>query len=418
MAQTFALVDCNNFFVSCERVFNPGLEGRPVVVLSNNDGCIISRSNEAKALGIPMGAPLFKVKNIVQNHRVVVHSAHFAMYGDLSHRVFQTLETFTSDIEVYSIDEAFLDLSNIPADSRAPLGRQIRQRIRQWTGIPVSVGIAPTKTLAKVAAEIAKKSDKAQGVLDLSTPAYQTIALERLAVQDVWGVGWRLGPQLRSRGIVTAKDLCDADLDWILRRFGTVLARTVAELGGTSCIPLNQCPEPAKSVISSRSFGTPITTLPHLLEAVAAYTARAAEKLRSQGLAASALTVYIKTNRHRPDQPQYANSITLTLPVASDYTAALVQAAHQGLARIYQDGFAYNKAGVMLTGLMPANQRQANLLVPSDWQKTSRLMQAVDRLNRVWGTGTVRLAAEGFLKPWQMKSEHRSRWGRVLHVRT
>ncbi|MEB3207043.1 MAG: Y-family DNA polymerase [Vampirovibrionales bacterium] len=413
--QAFALIDCNNFFVSCERVFNPALEGKPVVVLSNNDGCIISRSNEAKALGIQMGDPFFKTKALIQAHQVAVFSANFALYGDMSHRVMETLQTITPDVDVYSIDEAFLTLCN-NADLTEQ-GRNIRQRILKWTGIPVSVGIAPTKTLAKAAAEIAKKSAKAEGVVTLMSARLQEAALSRLPVADIWGVGRRLAPKLHAQHIQTALDLRQADARFIRKTYGLPLARTVSELRAEACYSLTLNPPPQQSIVHSRSFGMPMSTLSGLQQAVASYTGRAAAKLRHQRLAACYLTVGIRTNRFRVTEPQYANSITLELPMASNYTAELIDTAHRGLRQIFQHGYHYHKASVMLSGLVPMNERQVNLFALRDTERYDRLMSAMDRLNRVFGGNTIYLAAEGMQKPWRMKSSHRSHWSAIMPVK-
>lgn len=420
----FALVDCNNFFVSCERVFNPKLEGKPVVVLSNNDGCIIARSNEAKALGIAMGDPLFKVRNLVERHGVHVFSPNFSLYSDMSSRVMETLYQFSSRMEVYSVDEAFLDLSGVNPADLASFGRRIRETVRQWTGIPISVGIAETKTLAKIAAELAKKSPKTQGVLNITRSPLQDLALRRTPIADVWGVGRQYASHLQRQGMQTALDLRQAKDARIIKRFGVVLMRTVYELRGTSCLGLVREPAPKKSITYSRSFGRLVTSFDAMAQAVSAYTARAAEKLRAQKLAAQALEVYITTSRFREWEPQYRNTVVLRLPVATACTPQLLNTALTGLKQIYRDGYRYKKASVTLLELVPANQIQQNLFDTLDRSRLTRLMQALDRVNLTWGSGTLRYAAEGLYKStWRMRQELRSRrftthWDELLEVDT
>lgn len=403
----FALVDCNNFFVSCERVFNPGLEGKPVIVLSNNDGCVISRSNEAKQMGIPMGSPFFKIRALVKQNRVAVFSANFNLYGDMSWRVMEALRQFDVSVEVYSIDEAFLDASSIRPDTLAPYGEALQRKIKRWTGIPVSVGIAKTKTLAKVANEIAKKSQKSQGVLNLASPQYHAFALSKLPVAEVWGVGYRISKSLENSNIQTALQLRDAPDHWILKRYSITLLRTVQELRGIPCFPLTLHTAPRQSISCSRSFGTLVETLPDLKEAVATYVARAAEKLRQDRLLAKQLTVYIRTSHFR-QEPQYANAVTMALPVATDCSHELIQVAARGLEQIYQQGYRYYKARVTLTELSPTTQSQQNLFDTVDRAKTQRLMKTLDQLNNQWGNGTLKYAAEGLKPQWLMKREHRS----------
>lgn len=415
--KVFALVDCNNFFVSCERVFDPSLEGCPAVVLSNNDGCVVSRSNEAKALGIPMGVPYFQIRRLVETYNVRVFSSHFSMYGDLSARVMETLEMLAPRVEIYSIDEAFLDVTGMSGGTLTDYARDIRQTVKQWTGIPTSVGVAPTKTLAKAAVEIAKKSTKAQGVLNLVDSPHTDLALSRLPIGDVWGVGRKLKAHLEARGLKTALDLKHADLKWIMRHYSVVLARTVKELRGESCRSLSFGDAPQKSIICSRSFGNRVTSKVWLAEAVSTYMARAGEKLRAQGLTTGCVTLYIRTSHYRKDEAQYGNSISIPLRMQTDYTPTLIQAAMSGLESIYAEGYAYYKAGVILTDLVEGNQRQGHLFLPNDWERQSRVMGVLDRVNRFWGYGTLGYAREGLTKPWVMKSAKRSPWGPITVVK-
>lgn len=406
--KAIALVDCNNFFVSCERVFAPALAKHPVVVLSNNDGCIIARSNEAKALGLGMGQPVFKAKAILQQHQVKVFSANFALYGDFSWRVVQALHHFSPDVEVYSIDEAFLPLlGDRPALTTQ--GRAIRQQVGQWTGIPTAVGIAETKTLAKLAAELAKRSPQLAGVLNLTGhPALQERALAATPVGDVWGVGRKLAPRLHAMGITTALALRDTSHYHLLANgFTTPLLRTVTELRGTPCLPLELTHAPKQSVVCSRSFGQAITQLLPLQQAVAAYTARAAQKIRQDQQAASALRVFIRTNPFRQGRPQYANYSVITLPLATADTSVLIAQATQAVAKLYKPGFAYHKAGVMLFGLLPQEAVQ-----PSLWQypdpKRMALLATVDKLTTELGSHAIKFAAEGLGSRWRMTQAHRS----------
>jgi len=404
MTTLFALVDCNNFYVSCERVFNPGLEHRPVVVLSNNDGCIVSRSNEVKALGIGMGKAAFEVRDILNKHHVEAFSSNYTLYADMSGRVMQTLADFTPAMEVYSIDEAFLDLSGI-GQPPAEYGRQIQHTVRQWTGIPVSVGIGPTKTLAKLANKIAKKSPKAAGVLNLADSPFLTQALQRVAVQDVWGVGLRIARKLNAAGIMNALDLSQADIGWIRRQFGVQGVRTVYELQAVSCYPLEENPQDKKTIIVSRMFGRSVTAIEELMEAAATYAARAGEKLRQEGLAAGMMSVSVATSRFI--EHRYYNVHTTVFPTATFDSAELVQAATASIERIYREGFDYKRAGVLLHELTPQEHVQRTLFDTADRARAGRLMRTLDAINRR-GDCTVRWAAEGIDKPWHTQFKHLS----------
>ena len=396
-----ALVDCNNFYCSCERVFQPDLLGRPLVVLSNNDGCIIARSAEVKALGIAMGTPLFKVRDVVRRHGIVVRSSNYTLYGDMSHRVMRTLERFSPAVEVYSIDEAFVYL-DVQVDLAAH-ARRLRQTVGQHTGIPVSVGIGPSKTLAKVANKHAKRTD---GVALADTPARQTQMLAVLDVEDVWGVGRRLGRRLRRAGVNTALLLRDADLRWVRKQFNVTLQQTVLELRGQRCFPAEFTPAPARQIVRSRSFSRPVRDLAELEQAAAMHATRAAEKLRAQHLSAGLLGVFIMTNRLKTDQPQYSNSATLRLAVPSDATDTLIAAALRGLRRIYRTGYAFNKAGVMLMNLSSADTGQPNLFPELDQPQSSPLDATLDAINQRFGQATLRYAAVGTNHPWAMQRNH------------
>jgi DNA polymerase V len=401
-----ALVDGNNFYASCERVFAPQLEGKPVIVLSNNDGCVVARSNEAKALGIKMGEPAFKITDLVSKHQIQVFSSNYSLYGDMSARLITSLEQFTPNLEVYSIDESFLDLTGHQLRELTDYGQRMRQTIKQWLGIPISVGIGRTKTLAKIANRVAKKWPTAKGVFNLCDQE-PDLVLAKIQVQDVWGVGRQYSKALQEKGIQTALQLRDAPQGWIKQRFGVTLLRTVLELGGLSCISLDLAPAPRKSIICSRSFGQKIESLRNLKEAVATYTSRAAEKLRREGLATTMISVFIHTNRFSPD-PQYQNSVHINLPVATDDSAELIDFAWQGLERMYRPGYLYQKAGVMLFNLVPLTLVQPSLFDQRDREKYRLLMATIDKINRQHGAGTVQFGAAGLQKAWSMRSAQRS----------
>lgn len=419
----FALVDCNNFYVSCERVFNPKLENVPVMVLSNNDGCIVARSNEVKALGVPMGGPFFKSKEIVEKNNVRVFSSNYTLYGDMSARVFATLSQFTPEIEIYSIDEAFLNLSGFDRHcSLTEYGRRIRRTVKQWTGIPVSVGIAETKVLAKIANRLAKRSPRANGVLDLTRPGYREKALEKTNVWDIWGIGRRHGQRLIDKGIITARQLRDIDDNAIRKQMGVVGVRLVYELRGITCLPLELCPPPKKGITSSRSFGRAITDKREIKEAIAAYIATAAVKLRKQHSSTKYLTVFLMTNRFRDDEPQYHNAATVELPVASDNTEELMHYAEQVVDRLFREGYRYKKAGVMMTGLVPTSQVQTDIFDGADRNHDSKVMQALDLVNSQIKKGALQIAAQGRTQPWRMKCEKRTpnyttSWKELVTVR-
>lgn len=403
----FALVDCNNFYASCERVFDPKLEGKPVVVLSNNDGIVVARSNEAKALGIKMGVPEFQIRHLIRRHDVQVFSSNYVLYGDMSQRVMETLGQFTPSLEVYSIDEAFLSLSGFTSRNLTEYGRTIRATVKQWTGLPVSVGIAETKTLAKVAGRVAKRTKGVAGVFDLTAYQHRDVVLAETAVEDIWGVGPNNARLLNGHGIQTALDLRGADDHWIRKRMGVVGARIVQELRGVACLALEECPPSKQGITVSRSFGRQVTTLAEMREAVATFIARAAEKLRGEQLAVSVLTVFLTTNTFK-DEPQYSNAATIKLPVATDSTSDLLRYALPGMERIFREGYRYKKAGVMLTALVPASQVQGHLFDRPDLERSGRLMRALDRLNDRMGAGTLRYAAEGLTKHWKARFERRS----------
>lgn len=395
MTKLFALCDCNNFYASCERVFNPALEGKPVVVLSNNDGCVIARSNEAKAMGIKMGEPFFRVRHLMDQGRLHVFSSNYALYGDMSDRVMQTLAQFTPRLEVYSIDECFMDLGGFIGKDTYTYANEIRQTVRQWTGIPVSLGAAPTKALAKIANRLAKKSAKAKGLLVLTDPYHIRKALEATPIEEVWGIGRRYAVLLQKQGIRTAQDFVQLPDNWVLRHMTVVGLRLLKELRGESCLELEETTPDKKAICTSRSFSTRITTFDTLLEATATYTASCAQKLRKQQSCASLLTVFITTNEFSQKDEQYCNSKTITLPMPTNSTLELVRYANMALAQIYRDGFSYKKSGVIVSGLVPANAVQLPLLHGEQTEKHARLMSAIDDVTKRFGNDTVKVATQG-----------------------
>ncbi len=416
----FALVDCNNFYASCERHFQPELRDKPVVVLSNNDGCVIARSNEAKALGIEMGVPWHLAKEKFERLGVVVRSSNYTLYGDMSARVMRVLERFTPDLEVYSIDEAFLGLAGFE-DRLESHARELRATVYRLTGIPVSVGVAPTKVLAKLANRAAKKDPAAGGVRLLMTPSEQDDALGRFQLGDLWGVAGRLTERLKAAGIERPVALRDADPRFVRERFGVVGERMVYELRGISCLRLEEVTPDRKSIIASRSFGQAVTTLEHMREAVVAYTARAAEKMRRQRLATSHLVVFLETNPFRAQDPQRNVSRSVHLPVATSDTGRLAGAAVRGLEAIWRGGYRYKKAGVMLLGLGPALRVAGGLFDRPDSDASKARMRVMDQLNHRFGRDTVAIAGAGIRRPWKLRRERLSpryttRWDELLEV--
>lgn len=403
-SRVFALVDCNNFYVSCERVFNPALAGRPVVVLSNNDGCVIARSNEAKALGIRMGAPAFQETEFLRKNGVQVFSSNYALYGDLSRRVMDVVAQLEPEVEIYSIDEAFVALPAASVRNLVDYGRRIRNSVGRWTGIPVSVGIGPTKTLAKIANRFAKKETAAGGVFVLD-PADIDCRLASVPVGKVWGIGRRYAAKLERCGVLTALDLKNCNDAWVRRHLTIQGLRLVKELRGEPCLELIEFEPPRQSVTCSRSFGRLVCSLIDLKEAVATYTGVAAAKLRSRNSRASRIHVFLETNRFRPDQRQYSVCRSLTLPIPAAATSELTRQALRCLADGYKSGYAYKKAGVILTGLVADTCFQQNLFAPIDG-KTDRLMAAMDRINGKWGRDTLQCATAGVDKDWRNRQNH------------
>ncbi|HEY9826948.1 MAG TPA: Y-family DNA polymerase [Stenomitos sp.] len=411
-----ALCDCNSFYASCEVVFAPHLQGKPVIVLSNNDGAVVARSLEAKRIGIPMGEPLFKIQHLIKQHHVQVFSSNYSLYGDMSQRVMQALAQFTPELEIYSIDEAFLSLDNFRQLDFFKHGLNIKATVHKWTGIPVSIGIAPTKVLAKVAGDLAKKD--AQGVFLL--PEQYTEILAATPIADIWGIGRSHSKSLPAYGIETALDLRNANLNWIKQRYGVVMQRLVLELRGQRCFELELSPPTKKTITVSRSFSQKVTELSELKEAVATYTSRACEKLRRFELTTDALQIFVRTSHF--EQTYYGNSITLSLPSSSDSTPEVLHFALKGCERIYRPGERYAKAGVILLGLRPKSERQLSLWDAPATSKSDALMQVIDSINQQFGKGAIRFAAAGLKQTWSMKQERRSpryttRWDELPQVK-
>ena len=408
--RNIALIDVNNFYVSCERVFNPKLEGVPVVVLSNNDGCAVARSNEVKALGVKMGQPWFLLKDLARKHGIVAYSSNYTLYADMSNRVMRILSAYSPKQEVYSIDECFLDLTGF--SNLTGYGQDIRQRIKQWTGLPVCVGIGASKTLSKLANHIAKKNPEFAGVCDLNAmPQQQDDWLSQIEVGEVWGIGRRLAPKLNAMKIKSVLDLKRSSPSVMRDYFSVVMEKTVHELNGASCIELEEITPPKKQIISSRSFGIKVTDLASLEEAISFHISIAAEKLRRQQSYAGAVYVTIRTSPFKAKQPFYENGLTIKLPMQTDNTVLLTKAALWGLRKIYRSGYHYQQAGVMLSDLVLRKNRQDDLFglasIDSD-SRSDKLMNAIDQVNARMGRGTIRLASEGFKQSWRMKQVNRS----------
>ena len=423
-----ALVDCNNFYVSCERVFNPTLEGRPVGVLSNNDGCVVARSNELKALGVEMGTAMHLLPPFIRRQAILL-SSNYALYGDMSRRVTEALTEFSPDVEVYSIDESFVGFHGFEPATLEAYGQKLRQTVRQWTGIPVSVGFAPTRVLAKVANHAAKKHPgyQEQGVCLLTADSHATQALlKQLPVTELWGIARRTGERLRVMGIETAWQLREADPKHIRRHFSVVQERIVWELRGQPAIQLDDMSQPKQQIMVSRSFGR-LTSSPHdLREALRQHAARAGEKLRKQHSVTSAVMVFVRTNAFRPDLPQYRNRVVVTLDRPTDDSRELIHAAIQGLRQLWRKGYAYHKAGVMLLDLSPKASRQLTLTetpqTEVEAKRSERLMATVDKLNRELGRGTIQLGLPRAGNAWTLRAEYHTpryttRWEELVNVK-
>ena len=400
---SIALIDCNNFYASCERIFNPRLIGKPIVVLSNNDGCIITRSAEAKELGIKMGEPYFKAKKIIDKNNVRVFSSNYSLYGDISQRVMETLARFASDVEIYSIDEAFLGLNGFENYELSKYCKYIRRTIKQWVGIPVSIGVSTTKTLSKIANNLAKKNKEYDGVCILKSWFDINEALKLTPIEDVWGIGRRLSVFLKKYKINTAYDFTQLDKGWIRKNMGVVGEKTFLELCGVSCIKLELIPSDKKSCCVSRSFSKPVEKIDDLEESVSSYGTRVAEKIREEGLVAESMSIFVLTNYFNRKEKQYSNSIKLQLPYPTNNSIKIVKRALEGIRKIYREGYRYKKAGVILYGLTKAKQTRG--LLDYDRENSDSIMNTLDRINERYGSSTIRLASEGVEKSWRMRRE-------------
>ncbi len=417
----YALVDCNNFYASCERVFNPSLIGKPVVVLSNNDGCVIARSNEAKSIGITMGQPAFQIKELIKKFDVRVFSTNFALYGDMSQRVMNILSEFVPDIEIYSIDEAFLSLKGFDLYNIRDYGMNIREKVTRSTGIPVSIGIASTKTLAKVANHYAKKVPSHNGVFIIDNNNI-TESLSTFPVGDVWGIGRQYNKMLAKYGINSALDFVNASPQWIRKTMSVVGLRTQEELRGNECYGMELTIPAKKTICTARSFGQMLTEYQPVAEAVANFASRCALKLRKQRSCANILMVFIHTNRHREDLPQYARNRVLKLPSATSSTFEIVEYALLAVKSIFREGFQYKKAGVIVSGIVPENAVQNCLFDHVDRKKHSLLLTKVDEINERYGRDTVKLAVLGYKRRWKLRQEQLSpfyttNWDDIITVR-
>lgn len=420
----FALVDCNNFYASCERVFKPELNGKPIVVLSNNDGNVIARSKEAKALGVEMTAPLFKIKSFLEKNHIHIFSSNYALYGDLSERVMNTLAEFVPRIEVYSIDEAFLDFSGFIYKDLATLNQQIRQSVKQNVGIPVSIGVAPTKTLAKIANHVAKQQFPEKGVFVANDAQTIEQMLQVFPVDRVWGIGRNHTKFLQKRGIESAWQLAQASDSFVQKNMTVIGLRTVKELRGESCLQMEDVTPPRKGIITSRSFAKTTDDLNLLKEYIATYASRAAEKLRLQNSCTTLVHVSLRTNRFNRNAPQYSKSCSIQLPTGSNDSSEVVRYAHRALEKIYLPNYQYKKAQVSLTGLIPKQEVQNDLFsykAPQEQEKQEKLMQMLDKVNTKLGRDKVKLAALGSDK-WKSHAQYMSpryttRWEDILKVK-
>jgi DNA polymerase V len=419
MDKIYALIDCNSFYASCERIFRPDLKTKPVVILSNNDGCVVALTKEAKDLGVKRGNPYFKIEKDILK-KLTVFSSNYSLYGDISHRVMNILSGFSPDVEIYSIDEAFLDLTGMDID-RVEFTKNIRAKVMKDTGVPVSVGIARTKTLAKLANHIAKKYPAYGGVFEINGQNDLDVILEKVPVEDVWGIGRQNTMKLNRKNIKTAKDLKNMPDGWIKANLGGVTGlRTVWELRGQPCIDLDSVAEPKQSIVSSRSFGERISDLNGLNQAVTTYISTASYKLRSQHSLASALTVFILTDRFKENEPQYNGSMTYKLPYPTSSTLELTEYGLKVLERIFKKGYKYKKAGVLLDGIVPAGSVQYNLFTPDRFDP--EVDKVLDSVNRKWGNNSIFIASAGIQKKWSMRREfvsphYTTDWNEILKIK-
>lgn len=403
----YALIDCNSFYTSCEKIFRPDLNHKPVVVLSNNDGCIVALSEEAKKAGIRRGKPLFQVQDIVDEHKINVFSSNYALYGDISARIMKTLYDFSPDVEIYSIDEAFIDLTDISIDNLTDYAFKIKNTIEKWIGVPVSIGIGKTKTLAKLANKICKKYKAYKGVFDMTAHNDLEKILSSFHVSDIWGIGRQISILLEKNNILTPFDLIKCNDFWI-KKFLTIKGYfTVQELRGIPCIQFVDEEPDKKTIISSRSFGQPISTKKELKESIAFHVSSAAFKLRQQNSLCSYVIVHIATNRFKETDLQYSNSVTIKID-DTNYTADLINTAMDGLDSIYKPGYFYKRAGIVLGGITPRKYKNKDLFTEDDFDKKERLNTAIDYLNSLYGKGSIKSAGYGFTRTWLMKQDFKS----------
>ena len=399
----FALVDCNNFYASCERVFNPKLDKKPIVILSNNDGCVISRSNEAKALGIPMGAPAFKYDPIFKKNKVHVFSSNFPLYGDMSNRVMNILAKYTPNIEIYSIDEAFLEFKGFENYDLEQYGKEIRKIILKWTGIPVSIGFAPTKALAKVANRISKKFDKkTNGVYTINSNTKREKALKWLKIEDVWGIGFKHAERLKKYKINRAYNFTILPDDWVRKQMSVVGLRLKKELEGESVLSLEESRSPKKAIATTRSFEKNLTSFEKLKERISTFSILCSEKLRHQKSNCNSIYVFLKSNRHQKNKLQYRNGIVMTLPYESSSSITISKYAVEGLKKIYRKDIEYKKAGVIVMGLIPNNKIQLNIFEKEN-PKHQILMKTLDFISKKEGPSKIKLASQDLKRIWKMK---------------
>ncbi len=414
-----AIVDCNNFYASCERVFNPKLNNKPVVVLSNNDGCVIARSQEVKDLGIPMGIPIFKIRHLVEIHKIQIFSSNFSLYGDISNRIMSIIRSDNADIEVYSIDEAFVNINPRYTDP-IKYATKLRNRIYQWTGIPVSIGIGKTKTLAKVANHLSKRGVGKNNVCLIDSNNDHDL-LQKVKVHDIWGIGRRKQKFLKINGIYNAYHLKQANPEWIQKHMTVISRHTVDELNGRKKIELEREFITKKSISTSRSFSKMISDLNTLRNAVSSHASRSAEKLRSQNSYVNSIGVYLCTNRFRTDLPQYRRYISVQLPIALNDTSGIINAALEGLYAIYRSGYEYKKCGVILNDLVQSNEVQQSLF-HNRRDKDERISSSIDQINQAFGSDTIRYAVQGENESWSIKREklspsYTTNWNEFLTLR-
>ena len=402
----FALVDCNNFYASCERVFNPKLEGKPIVVLSNNDGCIVARSNEAKALGIPMGAPYFKYKDVIKRNNVEVFSSNYTFYGDMSARVMTSLRSIAGEIEIYSIDEAFLDVSEFYYCNLEDTAKEIKKLVQQWTGIPISIGIGTTKTLAKVANRQAKKYESSD-VFDIREEARRIDILKKMELEDIWGISTKSAQRLRKIGIKNPHELAISDPKVICKAVSVTGERIHYELNGISCIPIEEVKN-KKTIISSKSFGKKVATVEELEEAVSMYAARACEKLRAQESRAQGLHVFLRTSPYLDKERRYTNGMSSYFTIPTSNTSKITKEAKRLTSKLFLPNYEYQKIGVVLLNITDAKNEQYSFYEVEDYDKSDTVMGTIDSVNEKFGNRSIFFGAQGINKNWKMRADRKS----------